>query len=100
MTDQLMHVAEMARRDNVTIQAVDLSRDWNPAHAGAFVIYEFDGMPPVVYLEHFSSGALLVEESDVAAYKTAAEEIRRVAMSPADTLGLIASVIPTEVETK
>ena len=93
MDDQLEHVAVLSRRhSNITIQAVDMSKGWTPMHAGAFVIYEFDGMPTAVYLEHYRSGALVVEEDDVAAYQAAAEDIRRVAMSPADTLGLIANV--------
>lgn len=99
MADQLAHVADLGQRDNITIQAVDMSGDWTPAHAGAFVIYEFDGMPTAVYLEHYRSGALVVEEDDVAAYQTAAETLRRVAMSPDDTARLIASVIPDSMET-
>lgn len=95
MADQLAHVADLSRRhDNVNIQAVDLSDGWTPMHAGAFVIYEFESMPAAVYLEHYRSGALVVEEDDVTAYQTAAEDIRRVAMSPADTLGLIAKRYP------
>lgn len=101
MADQLAHIADMATLDNVTIQAVDLSGDWNPAHAGAFVIYEFDDeQPPTVYLEHMFSGAFLVETADVAAYQASAESLRREAMSPADTLELIASVIPADTETE
>jgi len=99
MGDQLAHVIDFGRRGNVTIQAVDMSGDWTPMHAGAFVIYEFETMPPAVYLEHYRSGALVTEEDDVAAYQTAAEKVRRGAMSPADTLELIANAIPRDMET-
>jgi hypothetical protein len=100
MADQLEHVLDLARRDNVTIQAIDLSGEWTDAHPGAFIIYESVDLPTTVYLEHLSSCAVLVEEADVAAYKTAAETtLRREAMSPADTLELIASVIPRDMET-
>lgn len=95
MADQLRHLDEMARRENVTVQALNLDGEWSPAHVGQFIIYEFDGTPPVVYLEHYRSGAFLVDQDDVATYQTAAEEIRREAMSPDETAGLIASVIPT-----
>lgn len=100
MADQLAHLTEMAELDNVTIQAIDLSGDWIPAHAGAVVIYEFDDMPPVAYLEHQFSGAFLVEPADVAAYQASAETLRREAMSPHATLELIADVIPGETETE
>lgn len=99
MADQLKHVLDMSRRGNVTIQALDLSGDWHPAHAGQFVIYEADSLPPTVYLEHHRSGAFLDSESDVAAYQTAAEQIRREAMSPDVTAGLIADVITRSLET-
>ncbi|WP_460390934.1 helix-turn-helix domain-containing protein [Actinophytocola sediminis] len=96
MADQLAHVADMAQRDNVTVQAFDLGGEWSPAHVGPFIIYEFADMPPTVYLEHFRSGAFLVDQDDVAAYQTAAEEIRRAAMSPDVTAGLIADADPSD----
>jgi transcriptional regulator with XRE-family HTH domain len=96
MADQLSHVQGVTRQDNVTIQVVDLNTDWTPAHAGGFILYEFDDeLPAAVYLEHFRSWAVLVDEADVADYKTAVEIIRREAMSPEQSAGLIADVIPT-----
>lgn len=95
MADQLSHVRDVTARDNVTIQVLDLGGDWTPGHPGAFILYEFgDDMPPTVYLEHYRSGAFLVDEADVAAYKDAAETLRREAMSPTATAGLIADAIP------
>lgn len=100
MADQLEHVLDMTRRDNVTVQGVDMSSEWTDAHHGAWILYEFEDLPAAVYLEHLSSCAVLVEEADVAVYKSAAETLRRVAMSPEDTAELIASVIPRYLETK
>lgn len=99
MADQLTHVLEMGKRDNVSVQAVDLSGDWYPAHAGQFVIYEAAGLPPTVYLEHHRSGAFLDSESDVAAYQNAALQLQEEAMSPSLTAGLIADVITRSLET-
>lgn len=95
MADQLSHVRGVAERGNVTIQVVDLSGDWTPGHVGPFILYEFTNMPATVYLEHYRSGAFLVDKADVDAYKTAAETIRRAAMSPDDTARLIADAIPS-----
>lgn len=94
MADQLEHVQDMTNRDNVTVQAVDMSGDWTDAHSGAWILYEFVDLPAAVYLEHLSSCAVLVEDADVEVYKATAEALRREAMSPEDTAGLIASVIP------
>jgi len=93
MVDQLNHVLDISRRDNVTIQAVDLSGDWRPAHAGQFVIYESQGLPPTVYLEHHRSGSFLDSASEVAAYQNAVQQLQEEAMSPDRTAGLIAEVI-------
>ncbi len=96
MANQLALVQQLAGRGNVTIQAFDTAGDWSPALAGPFILYEFDGdLPAAVYLEHHRSGALVVDEADVADYKNAAETIRREAMSPELTVGLIADAIPT-----
>lgn len=98
MANQLAQIGDLAKRSNVTVQAFDTSGDWSPALAGQFILYEFDDLPATVYLEHHRSGALLVDAKDVADYKTAVETIRRVAMSPEQSVGLIADAIPT-VET-
>lgn len=98
MADQLEHVLDMGSRlDNVTVQAVNLSGHATFAHAGAWLLYEFEeDLPAAVYHEHLSSCAVLIEETDVAAYKSAAETLRREAMSPDATAELIASVIPRD----
>lgn len=96
MAAQLEHLASLAKRGNVTLQAHDLhaKTECTPAHTGPFAIFEFADLDPVVYLEHLSSGAFLEDPEDVSVYQTAAKTIRRAAMSPADTLELIAEVIP------
>lgn len=95
MAHQRALAGDLAQRRNVTIQAFDTAGDWSPALAGPFILYEFDHLPATVYLEHHRSGVILVDEADVADYKTAAETIRREAMSPTATAGLIADAIPT-----
>lgn len=100
MADQLAHLLDMAQRDNITIQAVDLGGEWTPGHPGPFIVYDFTSLATTVYLEHFRSGAFLVDRGDVAAYQTAADEIRRAAMSPEETAELIADVIPSSMETE
>lgn len=99
MADQLGHIADMANRDNITVQVADLAGDWTPALLGQFVIYESRSVPPTVYLEHHRSGAWLDSPADVDAFQAAAEQIRREAMSPDVTAGLIADVITRSLET-
>jgi transcriptional regulator with XRE-family HTH domain len=99
MAEQLNHLLDMGRRGNVTIQVADLTGDWSPALVGQFVIYESANVPPTVYLEHHRSGAFVDDKSDVDAFQAAADQIRREAMSPDVTAGLIADVITRTLET-
>jgi transcriptional regulator with XRE-family HTH domain len=99
MAGQLEYVQEMARRDNINIQVFDLSGEWFPAHLGQFVIYESEGLPPTVYLEHHRSGSFLDGESDVSAYQTAVQQLKEAAMSPDRTAELIADVLTRSLET-
>lgn len=89
---QLAHVADLANLDNVTVQIARVGDDWTPS--APFIIYEFDDMPTTVYLEGHRSSAFLVEPEVVNDYQDAAETLRREAMSPTATAGLIADAIP------
>lgn len=65
MYDQLVHLAEVARRPNVTVQVIPCTVV-HPGLLGAFVIAELDGMSPIVYLETGHDGQT-IEDPDVGA---------------------------------
>lgn len=90
---QLAHVRELSKLDNVTVQATQVGDVWTPS--APCIIYEFDSMPTTVYLEGHRSSAFIVDPSVVAEYQAAAETLRREAMSPTATAGLIADAIPS-----
>lgn len=92
MADQLRHLQEMSDRRNVTIQLVPSRVGWHPGWAGPFVLYDFPDAPSVVHFEHYSSGAFVLDEDDVRAYRSAVEVIRGVARSPADSAELIGKI--------
>lgn len=97
MRDQLRHMLALSKLDTITVQLVDLAGNWHPGLAGPFVFYRFGTQPPIVYLEHHRSGVFLIDEMDVAAYESAAEVIRRAAMSPEESAEHITEVL-TEME--
>lgn len=92
MVGQLRSFLGMGERDNVTIRVIPRMSGWTPALEGMFDLIESDPMP-VVQLETRRSGLFLHEEADLALYRHAVEAISRVAMSPADSAGLIAEYI-------
>ena len=51
MNGQLLHLADLSRRPNVTIQVVPYSAGPHSGLLGAFVIAELDDSPPIAYLE-------------------------------------------------
>jgi transcriptional regulator with XRE-family HTH domain len=90
---QLRHLREMAERPNITVQIVPARIGWHPGLAGPFVLYDFPDTPPVVYLEHYSSAAFIPTKHDVERYRKAADKLRAIAMTPADSSAFVAKVI-------
>lgn len=94
MADQLHHLLDMAARPNVTIQVVPSTRPgWQPMLAGPFELLEFPRASPIVLLEHHRSSLFLWEEEDVKEFTDAAEQIRKVAMTPAESAGVIEDIV-------
>jgi len=94
MIDQLRYLLEMGERPNVTIQVVSSTRPgWHPGLAGPFELIEFKKAPPVVHLEHHRSSAFLWEGDDVREFADAANEVRKVAMTPAESAEAIAWIV-------
>lgn len=94
MIDQLRHLLEVGKLPNVTIQIVSSTLPgWHPGLAGPFQLIEFPKASPVVLLEHHRSSLFLWEADDVQEYVKAAEEVRSVAMAPADSAETIAWIV-------
>ncbi|MGJ7907630.1 helix-turn-helix domain-containing protein [Actinopolyspora sp. H202] len=90
--DQLYHLAELGKLENVEIRLIAAEAGWTPAHTGPFVLLEFTKADPVVHLEHHRSSATLRDKEDVAAFRDARDHLGRVAMSPAGSVEHITTV--------
>lgn len=100
LADQLRLVLDLAERDNVSVRVIPTSAGFTPAHAGPFLLLEFETAAPVVHLEHYRSSAFLRDQGDVGAYLTARDDLAELVMSPDESVGLIADVIKMkEIET-
>ena len=94
IADQLHHLLRMAELPNVTIQLVQSTTPmYTPILAGPFILLEFATATPIVHLEHYWSSAFLWEEEDVRGFIDAADEIRNVAMTPADSIAAITEIV-------
>lgn len=92
MVEQLRHVLRLADLDHVTVHVIPDETVWHPGLEGAFSLLDFAAAEPIVHLENRRSGLFLGEEQDVDAYRTAVDKVREVAMSPRDSVGLIADI--------
>lgn len=93
MLDQLRHLLAMTRTPTVTVRVAPVSSDWHPGLMGSFILYNFDGDPPIVYLEHYRADAFLYHPGDVAGFQDASETLGKLALSPDDTRDAIEQAI-------
>jgi transcriptional regulator with XRE-family HTH domain len=94
MADQLRHLLTMAELPNVTVQLISSTYGgFNPMLAGPFILLEFATATPIVHLEHHRASAFLWEEEDVGSFVEAAEKIHNVAMTPDESIEVIAEIV-------
>jgi len=89
MVEQLHHLCEIARRDNVTVRLIRPDSGWHPALEGQFYLIEFEDSTPLIHLENRRSGLFLHKSDDVGAYQIAVDNLRKVSLSEIDSLKLI-----------
>jgi transcriptional regulator with XRE-family HTH domain len=93
MAEQLHHLLEISERPHITILVLPIDiRAYTPAIEGSFVLFEFASGDPVVQQEHYRSTTTLTEVRDVRDYRTAVDEIAKVAMDPERSRAFIASL--------
>lgn len=92
MVEQLHHLRKWSELDNVTVQVIPQRSGYLPSLEGAFVLIEFDRDDPVVQIEHYRSATTITDQGDVSDYQAAADTLRRAAMSPEESVGLIAEI--------
>lgn len=88
---QYEHLLTMAARDNVTIQVERPEAGLHSGLSGQFVILEFAKARPVAYKELLDDAVYIQYQDKIATYRTIADGVRRVALSPADSADLIRS---------
>lgn len=85
MSDQLRHLVQLSRRENVTVRLLPPRIGWHPGMLGPFVVYDFADAPSAVYFEHYRSGAFVLDEGDVQTYREAIAVLCDLARNPSDS---------------
>jgi uncharacterized protein DUF5753 len=92
MHGQLHHLINMAKRPRVEMQVVPFAVGANAGLEGPMVIMEFDAQPTLVYLEIRSASGFLEEPAELSRAKVAWRALRSMALSPEDSVRLIAEI--------
>lgn len=92
MAQQLRHLADMATRPKVTVQVMPYSGGAYPGMTGRFQILDFPwpSDPGLAYVEHRAGSLYLEEPQEIAAHSVAFQHMSATALSPRESLTLIA----------
>ena len=96
MEEQVRHLIELAGRPNITIQILPFDAGLGPRVQTPFVVIQFPDAidPDVLYLESPTGGALVAkDQKEVAHYRTAFDELRRMSLSSSDTLKFLQGLL-------
>ena len=93
MRDQLQRIVEAAQSPNVTIQIIPFSAGAHPAMESSFDILEFGTVTrSLVYVEGLAGNMYLERPEDLQRYKQVFERLRNRALSPQESIELMAEM--------
>jgi transcriptional regulator with XRE-family HTH domain len=93
MSAQLDHLVQVTKSNNVTIRVIPYSIGAHPAMDSTFTILEFAGpVPSVVYVEGLIGSIYVERPQDIARYQRVFEHLYTIALSPQESIELIAKV--------
>ncbi|MGW7052119.1 helix-turn-helix domain-containing protein [Streptomyces sp. NPDC054887] len=92
MAGALHHVAAVARRHRAIVQVLPFAAGGHAAMGGALKLMTFEDAPPLAYLQGPGAGQLEDDPATVARHQLAYDLVAAIALSPKDSLALIASV--------
>jgi transcriptional regulator with XRE-family HTH domain len=94
MRAQLQHALEITELAKVTLQVIPFSAGAHAGVGGAFAILSFphDSDPDAVYVETIAGELFVEDPEEVGRYKVAFQRLTAMALSPGDTITMIADV--------
>lgn len=92
MHEQLLHLAAVARRPNISLQVLPYAAGAHAAMGNGFVILGFEETDPkAVYLEHLAGSLYLEKPHEIAPYTLTFDHLRAAALSLELSVDLIHS---------
>ncbi|PTA48052.1 helix-turn-helix transcriptional regulator [Micromonospora sp. RP3T] len=93
MARQLRHLLEAAERPTVTLRVVPLAVGAHTGLDGSFALLDFPRNRSVVCLDHKLTGLFLEEAAQVAHFRREADRLTAAALSPVDSMALVARYV-------
>jgi len=94
MREQLLHLEEMSRLRNITLQILPFSAGAHASMQNGFVVLGFPDPldPDVVYVEYKTGGIYLEQPTDIEVYETIFDHLRAKALGREESQALIRSI--------
>ena len=92
MHQQLRNIVQIARQSKLTVQVIPSSVGAHTGLDGPFMLLEFHEQPSLVHIDNRCSGVFVEETEYVAAVQKAFRRLRCQALTPEDSVDLIASL--------
>ena len=94
MRQQLEHLAEMSENPSIDLQVIPDRAGAHAGLAGSFVLFSFPNslFPEVVCVEHRTGTLYMETPEETEEYTLIFDSLRSIALSPGDSLDLIAKV--------
>jgi hypothetical protein len=91
MREQLLHLVELSRRPNVTIQVLPFSKGPHLAISGVFTLLQFPeaAASGVVFLQNMTSDLFIEREDDVYRYSLAFDRLLELVLEPEESENFI-----------
>jgi transcriptional regulator with XRE-family HTH domain len=91
LREQLDHLVMAAELDNVNLRVLPTDVGAHPALASGFMVLNFGdlGEPDIAYVEHALGAVQLEQEADVARARLTFDQLRSLALAPAESQALI-----------
>jgi transcriptional regulator with XRE-family HTH domain len=89
MRDQLNHLVEMAKNEDITIQVIKMSSPICAQYTGPFSLASYNGESEVAYLDDAISGDVVEGPEEVTRLRRLFEKLRKHALSEEESVRLI-----------
>lgn len=93
MSEQLVHILEMATRPNITLQVLPFSRGAHPMLGGSLTLHTLPGGGTIASVESFASGVPVESPREVVELTQKFDVARCLALSDDDSLVLVRSYL-------